>query len=46
MENGGNGPHAPWLFDEETVNIYRKFVNIHYELLPFFLSIGSEAIEK
>lgn len=32
MENGGNGPHQPWLFDKETIDIYRKFVNIHYEL--------------
>ena len=30
MENGGNGRHRPWAFDEETVDIYRKFVNLHY----------------
>jgi len=31
MENGGNGMHQPWLFDVETVDIYRKFVAIHYD---------------
>jgi len=33
MENGGGGEHRPWLFDRETTDIYRKFVDIHYELV-------------
>ena len=41
MENGGNGKHRPWVFDEETVAIYRKFVNIHYQLRPHFLTTGA-----
>lgn len=46
MENGGNGMHWPWLFDVETVDIYRKFVGIHYDLRQFFLTSGTEAFSK
>lgn len=46
MENGGDGPHLPWQFDQQTVEIYRRFVNIHYELVPFFLTAGTEAYQK
>lgn len=42
MENGGNGKHQPWLFDYQTVDIYRKFVDLHYQLKPTFLSCASE----
>lgn len=41
MENGGNGKHQPWLFDSQTVDIYRKFVDLHYQLKPTFLSCAS-----
>lgn len=43
MENGGGGTHEPWKFDNETVDIYRKFVNIHYELIYYFYTAGAEA---
>ena len=33
MENGGGGEHRPWMFDKQTADIYRKFVDIHYELV-------------
>jgi len=48
MENGGNKEHRPWKFDNnnETLDIYRKFVHIHTELSPYFLSAGTEAFEK
>lgn len=26
MENGGGGEHRPWMFDEQTLQIYRKLV--------------------
>jgi alpha-glucosidase (family GH31 glycosyl hydrolase) len=35
--------HQPWLFDVETVDIYRKFVNLHYDFKEFFLTAGTEA---
>jgi alpha-glucosidase (family GH31 glycosyl hydrolase) len=46
MENGGNGKHFPWVFDEETVNIYRDFAKMHTNMLPFFLTKGTEAYAK
>jgi len=35
MENGGNGEHRPWMFDNtnQTLDIYRNFVNIHMEMV-------------
>ena len=40
MENGGSSDycHQPWLFDSETVNIYRKFADLHHELVPYLYS--------
>lgn len=45
MENGGNGRHQPWTFDNQTVDIYRKFVDLHYELKPTFLSAATRAYQ-
>ena len=42
MENGGNGKHQPWLFDNETVDIYRYYVDLHYKLKPTFLTCAAE----
>lgn len=39
FENGGHGAHQPWLFDYETVQIYRKFVMLHKELKPYLYSM-------
>ncbi len=39
MENGGHGAHQPWLHDDETVNIYRKFTRLHLELKPYLYSM-------
>lgn len=38
MENGGGGKHRPWQYDDETVAIYKNFVDIHMSLKPTFLS--------
>ena len=51
MENGGENPHAPWFYeaDENSTivsDIYRKFVILHYELLPYFISIGTKSFEE
>lgn len=42
MDNGGmNGAlttHLPWYFDDETVDIYRYYVTLHHELIPYIFS--------
>lgn len=45
MENGGGGEHRPWMYDDETVDIYRTFVQLHHQLSTYFHLIGAEAIE-
>ncbi|CAF0923562.1 unnamed protein product [Adineta steineri] len=40
MENGGNGEHLPWKFDNETTDVYRSWVNLHYKLVPYLYSEG------
>ena len=35
MENGGGGEHRPWMYDEETTNIYRRFAKCHTSLSPY-----------
>lgn len=43
MENGGGGEHLPWKFDNETVDIYRSWVNLHYSLVPYLYASGTTA---
>jgi len=45
MENGGGGEHRPWMYDEKrgdgkntVTNIYRDFVKLHYQLIPYIQS--------
>jgi alpha-glucosidase (family GH31 glycosyl hydrolase) len=35
MENGGGGEHRPWMFDDETNDIYRELVLLHHKLIPY-----------
>ncbi len=35
MENGGGGEHRPWMFDQETNDIYNKFARLHHALIPY-----------
>lgn len=37
MENGGGGEHRPWMFDQETEDIYRDLVEKRYELMPYLM---------
>lgn len=46
MENGGNGEHRPWKFGNDVVETYRVFVNIHMNLVPFFLNAGAQCYAK
>ena len=45
MENGGGGEHRPWMFDEETTDIYRQFAELHVKLAPYLLTTGSAAMD-
>ena len=46
FENGGDDEHRPWAFDNVTPgdttasDLYRRLVNIHYELVPYFYTTG------
>lgn len=46
MENGGGGEHRPWMYDDETVDIYRKFVLEHYRLIPYWMNAGMASMES
>jgi len=43
MENGGLNEHRPWMFDEETVDIYRYFAKLHHQLVPYLYHLSIEA---
>jgi alpha-glucosidase len=46
MENGGSGDHWPWSFDQETVDIYKRFVDLHHSLLPYLNEQGAVAFAE
>ncbi len=47
--NQGGGQHAPWSMppdgepDAEMIDIYRRFVTLHHELVPLFYSLALDA---
>lgn len=45
MENGGSGEHLPWMYDEETTDIYRKFAHLHTALIPYIYSQAAYSYE-
>lgn len=45
MENGSVGENRPWSYDTETADIYRKFVNLHTELIPYIYSQAAYSYE-
>lgn len=45
MENGGGGEHRPWMFDGQTLDIYRKFTVLHTELIPYIYSQAAYSYE-
>ena len=46
FENGGQKEHRPWIFDEETYEIYRTYLWLHEELRPFYYSRGNDAFDQ
>ncbi|MEI6579066.1 MAG: TIM-barrel domain-containing protein, partial [Eubacteriales bacterium] len=45
MENGNVGGNRPWSYDTETTDIYRKFVTLHDELIPYIYSQAAYSYE-
>ena len=49
MEIGGHGSHAPWDmptepgYDEEMIAIYRRYVRLHHDLIPYTMRQAEEA---
>ncbi|HVN85914.1 MAG TPA: TIM-barrel domain-containing protein [Candidatus Binatia bacterium] len=47
--NQGGGQHAPWdmptspAYDSEMIDIYRRYVTLHHELVPLFFSLALDA---
>ena len=46
MENGGAGEHRPWMFDDETTEIYRRFTKLHHALIPYLMEHGAVAFAE
>jgi alpha-glucosidase (family GH31 glycosyl hydrolase) len=43
MENGGLDEHRPWMYDQETTDIYRYFAKLHHQLVPYLYSYDIDA---
>jgi alpha-glucosidase (family GH31 glycosyl hydrolase) len=46
MENGGSGEHRPWIYDTETLDIYRDFTYLHHALVPYLYSQGADSYRE
>ena len=46
MENGGAGEHRPWIFDDETTEIYRTYAKLHTALIPYLMEEGGLAFSE
>jgi alpha-glucosidase len=44
--SGDHGDQEPWAFDEEIIDITRKFVNLRYQLLPYLYTMFWQYIEE
>ena len=40
----GSIHQEPWCFDKETIDIYRKFVNLRYEFIPYIYDLFFEQL--
>jgi alpha-glucosidase (family GH31 glycosyl hydrolase) len=46
MENGGDGEHRPWMYGKEVEEIYRKYVYLHEDLIPYLYSQTNVAFQN
>ena len=44
--SGDHGDQEPWAFDEEVIDITRKFINLRYQLLPYLYTMFWQYIEQ
>lgn len=44
--SGDHGNQEPWAFDEEVINITRKFISLRYQLLPYLYTMFWQYIEE
>ncbi|RYG53391.1 MAG: DUF4968 domain-containing protein [Chitinophagaceae bacterium] len=44
--SGDHGDQEPWSFDEDVVNITRKFVSLRYQLLPYLYTMFYKYINE
>jgi alpha-glucosidase len=44
--SGDHGDQEPWAFDNEVIDITRKFVNLRYQLLPYLYTMFWQYIEE
>lgn len=44
--SGDHGDQEPWAFDQEVIEITRKFVNLRYQLLPYLYTMFWQYIEE
>ena len=45
MENGGGGEHRPWMFDAQTDSIYKKFVLLREQMVPYLMKTATQRYE-
>jgi alpha-glucosidase (family GH31 glycosyl hydrolase) len=43
MENGGGGEHRPWVFDNQTLDIYKKLVLLRGQLVSYLVQSAKKA---
>ncbi len=41
--NGGHDEHRPWMFDAEFLRVFRRYMWLHHEMVPYFYSRSVEA---
>lgn len=46
MENGGGGEHRPWMYEPDASPVYRTYVVLHHELIPYLYSQGARSYEN
>ncbi|MBF6608189.1 MAG: DUF4968 domain-containing protein, partial [Flavobacterium sp.] len=44
--SGDHGNQEPWSFDEDVINITRKFVSLRYQLLPYLYTMFWEYVNE